>query len=366
MMKFLSICVGAMVAAIFCVMFTTKKASTDSPTRLVSTTDTSKIFAVGRVEGATPEIQLRPQAAGPITQIHVEEGKLVEQGQVLLQIDDRRQRHAVALARADLNLAQAQRQRLVNGARLEERAEADALYRARVAELEQARLTWQRTQPLRQAEAVSQQEADNQRSRVDSLTAEVGAALARLQLLQAPARADDVLIAQARVDAAQARLELALFELEQTKLRSPVSGQVLTIDSEVGELAGPTSNEPAIIVAGTGKFHVRAFVEEMDAPRVRNGMAAEIVADGLPNHTFKGRVVRLSPRMGRKNMWGNKPAERLDTKTREVWIQLDEAKDVVIGLRVDVLIDLRAPRLVRLTQPLRIENATSPDALTAK
>ena len=364
MIKYLLIGVGATLAVFLGLMFTGDTESSNEPTRIVSTVEAPTVFAVGRVEGATPEIQLHPQAAGPVTQVLVEEGRLVDRGQLLLQIDDRRQRHAVALAAAELSLAQAQRQRLENGARPEERAEAEALYRAKAAELAQARLTWQRTQPLRQAEAVSQQEADNQRSRVDSLTAEVGAALARLQLLQAPARADDVLIAQARVDAAQARLELAEFELEQTRLRSPVRGQILKINAEVGELAGPTSNEPAIIVAGTGKIHVRAFVEEMDAPRIRKGMLAEIVADGLPDQTFQGRVVRLSPRMGRKNMWSNTPAERLDTKTREVWIELDEVKDVVIGLRVDVRIDVRAPRLARLPQPSPVENTSSLDALS--
>ena len=346
-MKYLLILLLAAVAVAGLVI-TVKTESNTEPTQFVSSTESPMVFAIGRVEGATPEIQLRPQVAGPITHIHVEEGTPIQQGQVLLQIEDRRQRHAVALAAAELSLAQAQKQRLVNGARAEERAEAEALYRAKAAELQQARLTWERTRPLRQAEAVSQQEADNQRSRVDTLAAEVGAARARLQLLQAPARTEDVLIAQARIDAAQAQLELAEFELEQTRLRSPIRGQVVKVYSEVGELAGPTAHEPAMIVVGTGTFHIRAFVEEMDAPRIRQGMQASIAADGLPQQTFTGNVIRLSPRMGNKNIWSNKPAERLDTKTREVWIQLDDAEGLVIGLRVDVFIDPQSLSVVRL------------------
>ncbi|HTN75077.1 MAG TPA: hypothetical protein VL096_07515, partial [Pirellulaceae bacterium] len=70
---------------------------------------------------------------------------------------------------------------------------------------------------------------------------------------------------------------------------------------------------------------------------------ATIVADGLPNQSFKGRVSRLSPRMSAKQMWSDDPAERYDTKAREIWVDLDEGADLVVGLRVDALIDTISP-----------------------
>ena len=83
----------------------------------------------------------------------------------------------------------------------------------------------------------------------------------------------------------------------------------------------------------------RAFVEELDAPRVELGMPARITADGLAGE-LRGRVIRLSPRMSRKRLWSDDPAERYDTKTREVWIELDEAEEgLVVGLRVDATLE---------------------------
>ena len=297
------------------------------------------IFASGRIEGTTPEIELRPRLSGRIVELLVEEGQVVRKGVVLLRLDDEQYRHQVALAAADLALAEAQLDRLLNGARSQQRAEAAALYRAKLAELERGELSWRRISDLRRARAVSQQEADDQRTLVASLTSQVAAAKARLELLEAPARPDEVQMDKARIEAAKAQLELVKVQHERTNLRAPSGGQVLKLHVEPGELTGPTSVEPAVVMADTSRYHVRAYVEELDAPRVRLGMTARIVADGLPDRNLKGRVIRLSPRMSRKELFSDDPTERYDTKTREVWIELEAAADLVVGLRVDVMID---------------------------
>ena len=94
-------------------------------------------------------------------------------------------------------------------------------------------------------------------------------------------------------------------------------------------------------VADTRRFQVRAFVEELDAASVQPGMPAQIFADGMAGRELRGRVVRLSPRMGRKELRSDHPAERFDTKTREVWIELEGVEPLVVGLRVDVIIHLQ-------------------------
>jgi len=304
---------------------------------------TLSIYAPGRVEGASPETELRPQLAGRVVRVHVAEGDLVEGGQLLVELDESQFRCAVALAAAEVELAEAQLERLLNGAHHEERSEAAALFRAKQAELQRARLAWQRLSELRQAQAISQQEADNQRTLVEALQAEVAAAKARLDHLEAAARPDEVRIAKARIEAARARWEAAKVDLERSRLRAPTCGQILDVGVEPGELTGPDAAQPAVILADTisGPLRVRAFVEEFDAPRVKIGMTATVTADGLRGRQFRGRVVRLSPRMSPKQVRSDRPTERLDTKTREVWIELQSGEGLVVGLPVDVLIDAK-------------------------
>jgi HlyD family secretion protein len=156
-------------------------------------------------------------------------------------MDDEQQRYQLALAAADLRFAQAERERLVNGARQQERSEAESLWRAKQAELEGAERAWRRGQRLLQRNAIAQQQVDDQRTVVTALEAEVQAAQAHREKLAADARNDEMSMADARIEAAQARLELAKVQLERTALRAPLRGQVLQVNVDVGELVGPTA-----------------------------------------------------------------------------------------------------------------------------
>ena len=294
------------------------------------------IYATGIVEGATEEIQLRPEVSGRVTEVIATAGDWVEAGDVLIRLDDRRQRQQVAVSRASLDLAEAQVERLINGASPEERQEARALYRAKRSQLEQAVRSWNRIQELHKQRAVSRQEADDQQGVVETLTAELDAAKAHVEKLAAPARADELQMARARVAAAKAEQELANIALSKTELRAPRSGRVLDVDVEPGELTGHDAMFPVVVLSDTSTLRVRAYVEEIDAPRIQIGMAAKISADGLPGHTFHGKVSFLSPRMATKSVWSDRPDELYDTKVREVVVNIEDTTELLVGLRVDV------------------------------
>jgi multidrug resistance efflux pump len=333
-----SIVVG-LIAAIAILGMTIDIQSRAPSARPDRASEPSRIFASGRIEGATAEIELRSQLAGRIVRVFVSEGQVVNEGDVLLQLDDRQYRQETVLAGAELALAEARLERLFNGAHPQQRSEAAALCRAREAELQRAEIAWERTRELLRATAVSPQEADNQRMQVAALRGELEAARAHLAFLEAQARSDEVRIEQAQIAAAKARLELAKVQADRACLRAPCHAEVLKINGRAGELAGPASVEPAVVLADTSRYYVRAYVEELDAPRVEVGMNAKVTIDGLHNRKLPGRVVRLSPRMDRKSLWSDRTTERYDTKTREIWIELGPVKGLVVGLRVEVMID---------------------------
>lgn len=309
------------------------------------------IFAPGWVEGATDEVELRPETAGRVAEVKVREGEYVTRGQVLLSLEEEARRHDVDLAAADLALAEAELERLLNGARPEERAEAAALHRVRLAELKGAQQRYRRTKSLRERNAVAEQEADDQQAALEAKLAEAEAAEARQELLEAPAREDEVAIHEAQVAAAEARLGQARHRLAQTQLTAAHDGQVLQVNLECGELTGPDAAQPAIVMVDTNTLCVRAWVEEFDAPRVRVGMQATIEVDGLPGREFTGRVSRIRQRMGKKQLTSDQASERFDVKVREVWIDIDRTEDLIIGLRVDVTIHSDEPAATPKSPP---------------
>ena len=306
----------------------------------VGAQETQSIYATGFVEGVTEDVQLRMEQIGRVTSIMVSAGDQVDAGTVLITLDDSRQKQEVALAVANLEYAEAEVERIKNGATSEAREVAHALYRSAQARLDQAMRTWTRIQQLRTERAVSQQEADDQLASVDALRGEVEAAAARVREIESPARADEMRAAAARVGSAQASLELARIALAQTQLIAPRASRVLDVNSRVGELTGPNAPLPVVVLSDTSEVRVRAYVEELDAPRIALGMRASARADGLPGQVFNGAVIAISPQMNTKTLHADRPNELYDTKVREVVIELEPTSALINGLRVDI--DIRA------------------------
>ena len=84
------------------------------------------VAAPGRVEAVSEDVDLGFEIPGRIDAVLVDEGDRVIAGQVLARLDDSVQRAARASADARLAMARAELDRVVNGARTEERREADA------------------------------------------------------------------------------------------------------------------------------------------------------------------------------------------------------------------------------------------------
>jgi len=313
-----------------------------------------QISAPGRVEGNGEASRLRFPVTGRVLEPAVAEGAFVQAGQLLLQIEPDAYVRELERAQAELAAAIGRLRLLKGGAREQERSHAQALYDAQLAELAQAEIAFNRVLDLRRGDVATQQDFDRHRAQLQISLANVAASKSRLDLLHAPPRDDEVCVAQAQVDAAQANLALAQFALRQTRLTAPLAGQVLRIGARLGELAGPHSAEPAIVLAQTQQLFVRAFVDEIDAPRVAVGMTARITIDGL-SRQVRGSVIRVSPAVGPKTAWTGQPGERFDTDVREVWLTLDDSRNLVVGLRVDVLLDASS------FQEPSTEIATSPE-----
>jgi hypothetical protein len=167
----------------------------------------------------------------------------------------------------------------------------------------------------------------------------VAAAKAQVDLLAAPPRPDEIEIARAQVDMARANVELARVALEQTRLLAPQAGQILEINIRPGEATRFDAPLPTVVMADTRHYFVRAFVDESDAPRVAVGMPARITADCWPAKRLAARIASISPAISAKSLWSGDPNERLDSDVREVWLDVEQVEGMLVGLRVDVLIE---------------------------
>jgi multidrug resistance efflux pump len=295
------------------------------------------IFANGVVEGRARETMLRFEIAGRLTGVNVKDGDRVQQGDILAQLDTTIWTCELAKAEASLALQLAEREHLVNGARQETRSFAWAQHHAAQARLTQADKRVDRGVRLNQLNALSQQELDDLVATALANRADVDATSARADELEAPARADELLMLDAKIALERARVKQAHAMLEKTELKAPFDGVVLRVRGEVGELV-TDGDLPTVTLADTSEIRVRAYVEEMDALSVAEGQRGFVTADSMPDVRFPGTVVSCVPYMSPKRQFTNTPGERVDVKVREVILKLDYQDKLVVGFPVDVTI----------------------------
>lgn len=303
--------------------------------------DPTLVAAPGRVEPLSEEIDVAAEVSGRIRDLLVEEGDRVSAGQVIARLASDDHVARVDSARASVAIAAAEIDRLVNGARQEERREATAAAAQADAQLRHAERELARRRGLAAEGVISREELDRAERDVDVARARAAELRERAAVVGAAARVDELARARASLDLARARLAEASAALDKTVIRSPIEGVVLRRHRQAGENVSVEAPQGGLLVtvADTRVLRVRVDVDERDVARLRVGQPAFVTADAYPGQRLGGRIVRIGQLLGRKNIRTDEPTERVDTKVLETLIELDEGIRLPVGLRVDAFID---------------------------
>lgn len=290
----------------------------------------------GRVEARSEEIDVAPEISGRLAVVLVDEGDRVEAGQVLARLEQRDFVARVAAATARLDVAKADLDRLVNGARTEERNEADAIAAEALAELDHARIQAERAQRLFAEGVIPREQLDAAQRDLHVAVAKSSATGERAAFVNAAARDDERRRAEGAVALARASLDEAAALLAKTEIRSPIAGVVLRRHKLAGESVSLDGPATAIVtLADTGVLRVRMEIDERDVAAVHQGQRGWVTAEAFGDQRFSGRIVRIAPMFGRKKLFVDQPVERIDTKVLEALMELEPGTSLPIGLRVD-------------------------------
>ncbi|HLN31721.1 MAG TPA: efflux RND transporter periplasmic adaptor subunit [Gemmataceae bacterium] len=247
------------------------------------------------------QVQLAFHDSERIAAVLVQEGDRVQRGQLLARLDTSRLEPQVAQAEAQVAAQQQAVDRLHNGSRPEEIAQARANAASARAEAANARLQYDRVKKLStvrlqdQAEvrAVSQEDVDNARAALDVAEAKLTVNQKALDLAIAGPRKEDIAQAEAQLRGYQAQLAYLRQQLADAKLVAPADSVVRTRLMEPGEMASP--QKPVFNLAITDPKWVRAYVSEPDLGKIHPGMIASVSVDSFPDRHFEGWVGFISP-----------------------------------------------------------------------
>jgi multidrug resistance efflux pump len=290
------------------------------------------------------EVRLSSKVGGRVTKVLAVEGSLVRPGEPLVYLDAaqleaqreqlqarlRAARSALTMARngaraeerqaarAALRGAEARLRRLKAGSRAEEIEQARQELKALLAALERAEREARRERTLHGSRASSDSQFDAAQASLGQLQGQAAAARARLKLLEAGTRPEEVAEAAAEVArrralydlllagtrpeevaAAEARVAELVAHLREmdVKLReavvlAPEAVLVEVVAVRPGDAVAP--NQPVVRALRADDLWVKAYVPETELGKVRLNQPVEVTCDAYPGHRFAGAVVHIA------------------------------------------------------------------------
>jgi RND family efflux transporter MFP subunit len=219
-----------------------------TPVSLVSKTQASAVLTASGYVVAQRKAAIASKATGRLVYLGFKEGDKVREGEIIARIESADMEAGLSQARADLAVAQADRN--------------------------DAERSLERSRELRSRQLISQAEFDAAAARRDRVAAVIASR--------------------------EAGLRAAEVNVENTRIRAPFNGTILTKNADIGEVvapfgAGASSRVAVVTIADMGSLEVEADVSESNIERVVVGQQCEISLDAYPDQRYRGQVDKIVP-----------------------------------------------------------------------
>ena len=238
------------------------------------------------------EVNVGVKVPGQLKAVLLEEGREVKAGDPVAEIDCTDLGFQHAQAKANLALAEAQRDLVQRGARAEDIRQATAGDAQAIAGYDLAKTDFERASRLFKEGAVTQKLLDDADARLRVAAAQKDQTQEIVKKAKHFSRAEEIAMARARVDAARVMVDAIAQKLADCHVTAPVSGWVLRKVFEAGEMIGPSSI--LAVLADLTKLRAVVYLPEAEAYRVKLGDRVTITTDGFPGRTFAGTVSFIS------------------------------------------------------------------------
>lgn len=225
-------------------------------------------------------VQVAPKVRGEIEDVFVEDNQFVNEGDLLVKIDNRDYKVAYNMAKAEYEKA------LLN------QTNAKANLSAVNSSLSVAKKDVERYEKLYKEGAVSKQTLDNAKTKYDNLKAN------KTNANQAIISKTENNVANAEIEALKAKMEQAKLNLEYTEIYAPQSGHIT--NKRVSKGTYIQVGSPMFKIVPKEVWVVANF-KENQLTNMKKGQEVEIKIDTYPNKKFKGKIDSIQRLSGAKS-----------------------------------------------------------------
>ena len=240
---------------------------------------TDNAYVTGDVHPVSPRI------AGTVAAVLVDDNQHVKKGDLLVQLDDRDAKTALAQAQAKLDEAHAQAVSVEA-----EIAQAEAKINETAAQVQKATADYSRASALEKSRVIARAEYDTTRAAFQTAQAANAGAKSALAAVQAR-----LALANAQVQTAKSALDAAKLQLSYTQVLAPADGKIGKKTAEAGQQAQP--GEPLLAVVEDHPW-VTANFKETQLVQMHPGERVDVEVDAVPHKKFEGTINSLAPGSG--------------------------------------------------------------------
>lgn len=274
-----------------------------------------EIVGIAIIEPAARISQLSAETGGVVKQINVTIGQQLRKGQVILTMDNTIESAQLRQANSRIGTQQ------------------DAIETARQqvqtlrVQLQKAETDLKRNETLFAGNALTRKELDDSRYTVQDLQQQIRTSEAQVKQ------------AQGRIRELRTDIDYASTVAGQKTVKAPADGTLLSIDAKVGQYL---ANSQSIgDFAPAGPLVAVTEIDELFALQVQPGQKASIRPQGSTERLATGTVILASPYLRKKSLFSDNAANLEDRRVREVRVQLDDPGKVILGARVECILDVR-------------------------
>lgn len=291
--------------------------------------------APGRVEPKSGDIRLGATYMGRVEEVLIKVDDKVEEGELLLRLDDAEARAKLASAETEAEALREDREKAFASGREDVRKAEDAIYSAERA-VTGARIELDYAIAAKRSGTGSEAAVSDSRRRLKDANERLEReriAYVKAQSkpnLPAPSRAESA------VSAARAEVRMAEALLDKTRIRSPSAGTILQVNAKQGEVVAPSPELALVVMGDMSVLRVKAEVDEGDVGKIKLNQSAYVKSTSVQDEKFQGKVTSIAPTLGQTKIGPRGPLRPTDVEVMEVTIELEgNASALKPGMRVD-------------------------------
>ena len=305
------------------------------------------VVASGRV-AAPNRVDIGSQIVGSVANVPVIEGQTVKAGQTLIELESTESRAAekqaeVAVAQAEARLRQLRELQLPVAGQTLRQAQAN---------LQNARVQFERNKKLYEAGYVGKAVLDDAQRNLEVAETQVKSALKQVET--ARPRGSDYAVALTTLDQARASLQAARARLAYTVIQAPADGTLIARDVERGDVVQP--GKVLMVLSPAGATQLVLQIDERNLGQLKLGQKALASADAYATQKFPAELAYINPGIDAQR---GTVEVKLDVPNPPEYLRQD------MTVSVDIEIARRANTLVIPAEAVRESTNSSPWVLKA-